>query len=93
MADFTFLFIVILILLALQMQQPLVAVGLFVLLVFTARSKILLIASIVGTAVAALYFLGGTQYTWLVVIGLFIVLIAIARTSPPDTGPEMYQPY
>ena len=50
--DFTFLFVIILMLLAVKTGLWYVAAGLFIVLVFTSKSKMLLLAAIIGLAVA-----------------------------------------
>jgi len=91
------LFLIILMLLAVQYAQYsstalLIALGLFVLLVFTAKSKLFLLAAIIGGILVVFFYFGSDYRSWIVLGGLFIVLLAIVKASPPEPGPETYAP-
>jgi len=79
--DYTFLFIIILMLLAVKSNLPYIAAGLGLLLLFTAKSKYLLIAALVGVALAlAVGYVNLGEYTMWVVVGcLFVVMLLIAK--------------
>lgn len=96
--DFTFLFIIILMLLALKSGLELVAIGLFVILLFTSKNKWLLIATLIGGALVAVVSLGGISsslndpVTLAVLGGLFIILILLARNDSESPAPQGYYP-
>ncbi|MBI5229193.1 hypothetical protein HY991_03715 [Candidatus Micrarchaeota archaeon] len=91
--DFTFLLLVILMLLALQAGQQLIAAGLFIILIFSAKSKLLLIFGIIGLAIATVFFLGWEgMSSAFIIVGLFLILVVIIKVSPPEPGPEAYYP-
>ncbi len=79
--DYTFLFIIILMLFAVKYNLLLVAGGLFVLLIFSTKSKYLLLASVIGLVIAALtkYIDLGDYTTYVVLGGLFAVMVLISR--------------
>jgi hypothetical protein len=90
--DFTFLFIVMVLLLSVQTKQYTVAVAMFVLLLFASKNKAVLVAGVAGAGIALVYFLGD-EFAPFILIGLFIILVVIARTSPPEPNMEgMYPP-
>lgn len=91
--DFTFLFIVILMLLAVKSNMTWIAVGLFLLLLVTAsKSKYLLVAALVGLALVLLthYVDLGDYFMWVVVGGLFLVLLLISKKEAEHPTPEGY---
>jgi hypothetical protein len=89
MIDFTFLLVLILVLVAFQQGMLWIGIGLLALLLFTAKSKILLFAAVIGIALAVLLYAGGEAYSWLVVAGLFIVLLLLVKNEPKGS-PEFY---
>ncbi len=65
-----------------------VSVGLFVVLLFTSKSKLLLMAALIGLGVAiatgsfgALSFNAGDSSTWIILGGLFVVLLILAKSD------------
>ena len=96
--DFTFLFIIILMLLALKSGLTIVAVGLLVILVFTSKSKWLLMATVVGGALALVAGYGGISssldnpVTLAILAGLFIILLILARSDSETPSPQGYMP-
>ncbi len=96
--DFTFLFIIILMLLALKSGLDIVAIGLFVILLFTSKNKWLLIATLIGGGlVAVLSFTGissslSDPVTLAVLGGLFIILLLLARNDSESPSPQGYYP-
>ncbi|VVB67057.1 Uncharacterised protein [Candidatus Norongarragalina meridionalis] len=80
--DYTFLFLVILMLFAVKSGVEYIAVGIFVLLLFTSKSKYLLAAAVVGGGIALLWYSGVNlgDYGMIVTVGgLFLVLLLIAK--------------
>ncbi|PIT85521.1 hypothetical protein COU36_02780 [Candidatus Micrarchaeota archaeon CG10_big_fil_rev_8_21_14_0_10_59_7] len=80
--DYTFLFIVILMLFAVKSGLYYVAVGLFVLLLFTAKNKYLIAAAVVGGGIALMWYSGMNlgDYSMIITVGgLFLVLLLIAK--------------
>ena len=88
--DFTFLFVVILMLLAVKNELNMVAVGLFVILLFTAKSKYLLAAAFVGIALAVGvgFFIIGEYSPWVILGALFVVVLLIIKKEgeAPNAG-------
>mgnify|MGYP001558836460 CR=1 FL=1 len=90
--DFTFLFIVMVLLLSVQTRQYTVAFAMFILLLFASKNKKLIIASVAGLGIALVYFLGDA-YSPFILIGMFVILVVIAKTSPQEQDPsQMYPP-
>ncbi|MFH0713674.1 MAG: hypothetical protein V1722_03935 [Candidatus Micrarchaeota archaeon] len=77
--DFTFLFITVLMVLAAQSGMLWVAVGLFLLLLLSAKSKMLLIATVIGAVLIALVSFGGIGNNYLIIGGLFVIMLIIVK--------------
>lgn len=96
--DFTFLFIIILMLLALKSGLDIVAIALLVILVFTSKSKYLLIATVIGGALVVIVGLGGfsssldNPVTLAVLGGLFLIMLLLARQDSDNPAPQGYMP-
>ncbi|PIN96613.1 hypothetical protein COU39_00425 [Candidatus Micrarchaeota archaeon CG10_big_fil_rev_8_21_14_0_10_60_32] len=90
--DFTFLFIVILMLLAIKSELNIVAFGLFALLLFTAKSKYLIIAALVGLAlILAVGYLNLGDYQMPAIVGaLFVVVLLIAKKESDQPAGGAY---
>lgn len=78
-------------LLAVQANQIWIAIGLFILLLVSAKNKLLIFASIIGGLIVWIFY-GGGYSPWIIIIGLFIVLLLVVKSSPTEPGPEMYYP-
>jgi hypothetical protein len=94
MLDFTYLFIVFLMVFAVQANQPLVALALFGLLIAMAKSKMLILAALVGGALVLAFSAG---YTDPVVLGggFLVILILLVKNDSPGAmgaGPQGYYP-
>ncbi len=96
--DFTFLFIIILMLLALKSGLELVAIGLLVILLFTSKNKFLLLATGIGGALFLLISYGGVSSsldnpaTIAVLIGLFVIMLILAKSDSDNPAPQGYYP-
>ena len=90
--------IIILMLLALKSGLTIVAVGLLVILIFTSKSKWLLMATAVGGGLALIAGLGGINssldnpVTLAVLAGLFLILLILARSDSENPAPQSYMP-
>ncbi len=90
--DFTFLFLIILMLLAYQSGLTVVAAGLFLVALVTAKNKYLLAAAAIGGGVLAMLYLGfGEESSWLVIAGLFVIFLILAWKDD-QPGPQGYYP-
>jgi hypothetical protein len=90
--DFTVLLLLIFMLLALQQGLWLIAGALFLLILFTTRGKALMLAVLVGAGIASLAIFGISQNSILVIAGLFVVFLVLARKDERPAGPEAYYP-
>jgi len=90
MLDVTFLLVGFLILMALQSNQLVVAAGLFVVLLATAKSKALLLAALIIGGLGLLY-LTNSADPLILIAGLLIVLVILVR-SDSSPGPQGYYP-
>ena len=96
--DFTFLFVVLLMLFAVKSQLWYVAVGLFLVLLVTSKSKYLVLAAVVGVLVAfaagnsSLISIFGDAMTWVILGGLFLVLLLLAKKDSDHPSQEGYGP-
>jgi hypothetical protein len=96
--DFTFLFIIILMLLALKSGLDIIAIGLLIILLVTAKNKYLLIATLIGGAMVALVSFTGIRtslddpVTLGVLAGLFIIMLLLARQDSDTPSPSGYMP-
>lgn len=86
------MFIIVLMLLAVKSGMLWIAVGLFLLLLFTSKSKYLLLAAVVGigVVVATRFADLGDYSMWVIVGGLFAVVLLISRKEAEHPSPEMY---
>ena len=87
--DFTFLFLIVLMILASQMGNLTLLVALFALLLLTAKSKYLILAAVVGGALAFLWNtdIGGAYKTPLLLGGLFLVLLLLVKSDSGQPQP------
>ncbi len=88
--DLTFLLITILMIIASQSGMLWIAVGLFLILLLSAKSKLLLLAAGVAGLLLALIYLGFARDNYLIVGGLFLVLLIIVKKdadSPQQQDP------
>lgn len=90
--DFTILLLAVFLLLALQQQLWPIAGALLLLILFTAKSKILIVVALAGIGMAALTLFGNAYPSWLIIAGLFLILLYLARKDDRPTGPEAYYP-
>ena len=81
--DFTFLFIVILMVFAAQSGLIAVAAGLFLLLLFTAKGKMVMAAAFIGGALVVAIWMGLANDVVLIG-GLFVIFLLLTRA---DAGP------
>lgn len=90
--DLTFLFIIVLMLLAVKSGLTWIAAGLFLLLLFTAKSKYLFVAALVGFVLAvSVKFIDLGEYSmWVIVGSLGLVLFLIAKKESDQPGPGGY---
>ena len=85
--DFTFLFIVILMLLASQSGAVIISGALFVALLVQAKDKYLLFSALVGGAIVILNYLQVLDNTFLILGGLFVVLLLLVREDSVHPQP------
>jgi len=68
-----------------------IAAGLFIVLLLIAKSKLLILAALVGGVMVALAYVGGPAIPqWVYLIGLFMVLVLLVRGDSGKPGPEGY---
>ena len=91
MIDFSFMLVGILMLMALQSGQVLIAGGLFVILLATAKSKALVLASLVLGGLGFLFMSGGVDPV-ILIVGLLAVLVILVRADTTPAGPQGYYP-
>lgn len=93
--DFTFLFLTVLMILAAQSGMLWIAVGIFLLLLLSAKSKWLLLAAGVSAVLTAVVYFTGIQNSYFVVGGMFIVLLLVVKKDADNPQPEgaMYGGY
>ena len=85
--DFTFLIIVIFMLLAAQNSNLPIVVALFALLLAIAKNKILMLAAVVGLALSGIVAMKFEINSVFILIGLFIILILVAKSEPAAPAP------
>ncbi len=88
--DFTFLFIIVLMLIAVKSNLPWLAGGLFLLLLFTSKNKYFFLAAFVGLALmlAIMFVPLGDYFLWVVLGGLFVILMLLARKDVEEPTPS-----
>ncbi len=86
--DFTFLFLTVLMILAAQSGMLWIAVGIFLLLLLSAKSKWLLMAAGVSAILTGVVYFTGVQNSYLVVGGMFIVLLLVVKKDADNPQPE-----
>ncbi|MFH1107075.1 MAG: hypothetical protein V1787_04210 [Candidatus Micrarchaeota archaeon] len=90
--DFSFLFIVILMVMAVQSNNTVITLALFALLLITsAKNKFLLVAALVGGALAFVWNmpLEASIKTPLLLGGLFVVLILLVKKDSDSPAPPV----
>ncbi|MFH0835672.1 MAG: hypothetical protein V1834_00745 [Candidatus Micrarchaeota archaeon] len=90
--DYTFLFIAILMLLAVKSNMTWIAVGLFALLLISSKNKYLLIAAVISVVV--MFVFRSNQFEeygmWIVIGGLFLVMLVLTRKEADQPSPQGY---
>ncbi len=86
--DFTFLFLTILMVLAAQSGMLWVAAGLFLILLLSAKTKMLLIAAVVGAVLLGIVAFGGVGNNYLIIGGLFAVFLILVKKDADSPQPD-----
>ncbi|MFH1056328.1 MAG: hypothetical protein V1717_00830 [Candidatus Micrarchaeota archaeon] len=90
--DFTFLFVIVIMLLAVKSGLVWVAAGLALILLATSKSNYLIFAAVVGIAVVvAVNYLGDSDLSfWVIVGGLGLILLLLAKKDSDQPTPQFY---
>ena len=91
--DLTFLFITILMILAARSGMFWVAVGLFIVLLLSAKSKILILAAVISGALLALVAFGSSGTNYIVIGGLFVVFLILVKKDSDSPQPDQSAMY
>ncbi|MFH1751223.1 MAG: hypothetical protein ABH863_06085 [Candidatus Micrarchaeota archaeon] len=87
--DFSFLIIVVFMLLAASSGNTPIVLALFALLLVLAKNKILVLAAFVGLVLSGIAVLDLENKSLFILIGLFFVLILVAKSEPATPAPYM----
>ncbi|MDP3742321.1 MAG: hypothetical protein Q8R15_03335 [Candidatus Micrarchaeota archaeon] len=91
--DFTFIFLTILMVFAAQAGMLWIAVGLFLILLLSAKTKLLLLAAGISGVLLALITLGIAANNYLIIGGLFVMFLIIIKKDADSPQPDPMAAY
>ncbi len=91
--DFTFIFLTILMVFAAQAGMLWIAVGLFLILLLSAKTKLLLLATGISGVLLALITLGIAANNYLIIGGLFVMFLIIIKKDADSPQPDPMAAY
>ncbi|MFH1247015.1 MAG: hypothetical protein V1644_01415 [Candidatus Micrarchaeota archaeon] len=86
--DFTFIFLTVLMVFAAQSGMLWIAIGLFAIVLLSAKTKLLLLAAGISGFLLALIALGVAANNYAIIGGLFIILLLIVKKDADSPQPD-----